>query len=160
TLQGSNSNASWKITGPDTGTLGNVSFSSVGNLIGGSGQDTFAFSDNAVVSGTIDGGGGKDTIDWSAYMSGRHGTLIGAGGVDGFAGSESSIVGGFTDIDSLVGGAGQDTLTGLNAPATWTLLATDTYASTNTLTFSGFENLVGGSGPDRFVAGVSSNVTV
>src|SRR5262249_20676374 len=57
TLKGPDTANTWKITGPDTGTLDNViNFASVPNLLGGSGSDTFAFKTGGGIAGTIDGG--------------------------------------------------------------------------------------------------------
>src|SRR5204862_222627 len=127
-----------------------ISGSPTANLFGGTGADTFQVAAEAVLTGTIDGGAGSDTIDGSAYQSARRVTLTAVGAVDGFAGTEASLSGGFTNIDALVGGAGHDTLAGLNAPATWQVGAADQYTSGNTLGFRSFENLVGGSGADTF----------
>ncbi|HET7095644.1 MAG TPA: calcium-binding protein, partial [Thermomicrobiales bacterium] len=74
-------------------------------------------------------------------------------GGNGFAGTEAAVTGGFADIDSLVGGAGTDSLTGLNAPATWDLGGTDTYTNNtggNTLVFSSFETFIGNGDVDVF----------
>ena len=165
TLQGSNNGAPWTIIGPDSGTLGgiNVQFDDVGNLVGGTGADSFDFSPSGSLAGSIDGGGGGDTIKWSA-MTPRNVTLTGASG-SGFAGSEASIAGGFSQIDDLAGSTGS-TLTGLpRASSTWAVNAsgTDTYSTgTDTLTFSGFANLDGGGG-DTFDFGngavVSGSIT-
>src|SRR5262249_62286275 len=130
------------------------------NLFGGAGVDTFQFAAATSLTGTIDGGAGSDTLDWSAYKSARQVQLTAAGAIDGFAGTEASLSGGFSNIDSLIGGAGPDTLTGLNAAATWQVGATGQYTSGNSLAFNGFENLVGGRGSDRFVVPAPSSVTV
>jgi Ca2+-binding RTX toxin-like protein len=63
----------WSITGRNTGTLvgdvipGPVTFFSVQNLKGGADADTFLFADGQGVDGIIDGGGGTNTLDYSAY---------------------------------------------------------------------------------------------
>jgi acrosin len=150
TLRGSDGPNTWNITGVDSGNLGTVSFTSVGNLSGGTGPDTFSLSGNSGLTGSIDGGAGTDTLDWSAFTSSRQVTLTGPGNVDGLAGTEASIAGGFTNIDSLRGGTGSDTLTGRDAAATWQVGATDVYTSGNSLSFSSFENLVGGAASDTF----------
>jgi hypothetical protein len=154
TLQAnSSSGATWTIDAPNSGTLGlGVTFVDVGNLVGGTGPDTFDFLGAGVLTGSIDGGGGGDTINWSATSPQSVGlTGVGAGGFDG---TDSSIGGGFTTIENLYGSTGS-TLTGLNASANWALNASgiDTYTSTDTLTFSGFANLVGGSDADTFTFG-------
>ena len=40
------------------------------DLNGGAGDDTFAFTDGAVLNGTIDGETGSDALDLNAYTSG------------------------------------------------------------------------------------------
>ena len=65
-------------------------------------------------------------------------------------------------IDSVVGATGQsNTLTGLNAASTWTVTAADagSYTSTNTLAFSAFPNLTGGTNTDSFVFSNAATVS-
>jgi hypothetical protein len=70
TLVGPNTDTIWNITSQNAGTLsGGISFTAFQNLIGGSGADTFIFSDGVGVDGTIDGGGGTNTLDYSAYTT-------------------------------------------------------------------------------------------
>ena len=54
----------WNITGPDTGNVGDVTFSGVENLLGGAdNQDTFVFAERGSVKGIVDGGpGGFDSL--------------------------------------------------------------------------------------------------
>src|SRR5262249_8219981 len=130
------------------------------SLFGGGGNDLFRFDDDgSSISGTIDGGAGSDTIDWSREFS-QAARLTAPGAVDGFDGTVNPVGGGFRNIDNLVGGGMLSSLTGLDAPATWALGVTDpanpggptinTYTSTNTLTFSGFRQLNGGAAQDTF----------
>ena len=106
-------------------------------LIGGQGDDTFTFLAGAQFFGTIVGGGGTDTLDYSSYGAGVM-VDLGAGtametsappeetltlsGIEnitgsGFAdnltgdGEDNEIVGG-DGADTLIGGAGDDVLTG------------------------------------------------
>jgi hypothetical protein len=67
TLQGPDVGNSWQITGADTGTLDGQSFSSFGTLHGGASTDVFAFHSGASLSGSLDGGGGTNTLDYSQY---------------------------------------------------------------------------------------------
>ena len=98
----------------------------------------------------LDGGLGHDEIDFSASTTTRKVTLTGVGSQDGFQGSELA-VGGFDNVDKLIGsGLNGDSLTGINADATWQLGAGESYTSTNKLDFSGFELLTGGSADDCF----------
>jgi hypothetical protein len=71
TLVGSNTANIWNLAGSNAGALGGVAiagpvnFSGIENLKGGSANDTFVFEDGAAVTGTIDGGGGVNTLDYA-----------------------------------------------------------------------------------------------
>ena len=67
TLVGPNATSTWNITGSNAGNLGNLTFTAVQNLTGGTGDDTFRFGNGAGVSGIVNGGGGTDKLDYSAY---------------------------------------------------------------------------------------------
>jgi hypothetical protein len=70
TLVGPDAANIWNIAANDAGDLGaTFTFSSIENLTGGSQADDFAFSDGVGVSGNIDGSGGNDTLDYSAYST-------------------------------------------------------------------------------------------
>src|SRR5205814_2267484 len=129
-----------------------ISGAQAARLSGGAGNDSFVMADGASLDGSVDGGSGTDTLDWSAYTAARSVTLSGPGVTDGFAGGEASLGGGFTDMDKLVGsGSTGDHLTGLNAAATWDVAAPARYtASGRSLGFAAIENLTGGSGDDLF----------
>ncbi|MBC8507306.1 MAG: hypothetical protein H8D34_20775, partial [Chloroflexi bacterium] len=120
------------------------------NLYGGPGADTFTFADGAGLTGTLSGDAGSDELSFAPYTNGRSITLTGLGSNTGFNGLASGINGSFTNIDILTGSTVTDTLTGLNAPSTWDVDGTNQYISTNVLSFSSFETLVGGSGVDVF----------
>ena len=162
TLTGLNGDATWSlgVGGKDSytevGSGQTLAFSNFDNLTGGSGKDDFVFADGVTVNGMIDGGAGSDTLDFSAVTTAQNVTLTGLGGTDGFAGTEAAISGGFTNIDQVIGSATAtpQTLTGTNLDAVWTLGVggADTYAvGANTLAFSNYQNLTGGSGKDDFV---------
>ncbi len=148
-----------------SGTNANDSFAIdvnwAGSLAGHGGSDAFVFANGVTVTGSIDGGTGTDTLNWSVVNSARSVVLSGLGPTDGFAGDESSITTGtFTNIDSLIGGTATDSFTGINATAQFALDGTPQYISTNTLDFSGFENLSGGTGADTFnLTGALANAT-
>jgi uncharacterized repeat protein (TIGR01451 family) len=60
------------IAGADSGTstaFAAFAFTDIENLVGSSAADTFVFADGATLSGTIDGGAGTDTLDYSAYTT-------------------------------------------------------------------------------------------
>jgi len=91
TLVGPNANETWNITGTGAGNIGGstgISFSNIQNLTGGSGADTFVFSNGKGVTGTITGGGGTNTLNYSAYTTPvsvnlTGGTATGTGGISG-----------------------------------------------------------------------------
>jgi len=65
TLTGPDADTDWILDGLGSGVFDGVNtFTGVESLIGGAGNDTFAFSGN--FGGTIDGGGGTNTLDYSA----------------------------------------------------------------------------------------------
>jgi hypothetical protein len=155
TLSGANS-GSVRFTanaGPSAGSLIDLAFSSVENLTGGSGTDRFALHDGGSLSGTLAGGAGTDTLNYSARTDAVAVNL---------ATASATGLNAFSGIESFVGSAFSDTLTGLNATATWTVNNTAASGgSVSGYSFSGFENLVGGSGSDTLsFSGNGSAVTV
>ena len=84
------------------------------SIQGGAADDVFAFMGGASVSGTIDGGGGHNTLDYSNY--GR-GVIVNLSG-----GTATGVIGGIANIqnvlaaagynDKLVGDAGNNILVG------------------------------------------------
>ncbi|HHV65998.1 MAG TPA: hypothetical protein GXX46_13195, partial [Peptococcaceae bacterium] len=121
------------------------------DLYGGAGNDIFIFLDNAKLNGTMDGEGGNNTIDLSAYTADLQITLTGLGETVGFKGNLESLLTDFNNITVLKSGQGRDTLRGLDAEASFILDNNARYLSGNrTLYFDGIEILRGGSGNDRF----------
>ncbi|MFP6763625.1 MAG: hypothetical protein VB858_08405, partial [Planctomycetaceae bacterium] len=159
TIEGTDGNDVFEISGADTGTANGAAFMGFGELDGGLGDDSFQFvADAGVLSGAIEGGAGADTLGFSGVSGNVMIDLSGTGGADGFNGTESGgALIGFTNINTLQGGLGTgDTLTGLDLDSTWTLDTTSTYAAATASvqfvlnTGSGFENLVGQSRDDVF----------
>ena len=122
------------------------------SFVGGSGDDTFVFEDKAFVQGTIDGGGGRNALDYSAYTSpvnidltlgeatatariARIQNVIGGAGDDTFVGNDQA--------NAFTGGGGRDTY---RLGSDWlddTFSETETDEGWDTLDFSG---LTGGFG--------------
>jgi hypothetical protein len=76
TLTGPNALTVWSITGTNQFTLtgaplvtGPTSFAGIEALTGGTLDDTFAFANGAGVSGTINGGGGTNRAEYTAYTT-------------------------------------------------------------------------------------------
>jgi hypothetical protein len=107
TLIGPDAAATWNITNTNAGTIAGVAtFTNVQNLAGGSANDTFKLSNGKGVAGVINGGGGTNTLDDSAYRTGvtvnlTIGTATGTGGV--------------ASIQNVVGSPANDTITGSSA---------------------------------------------
>ncbi len=134
-----------------------------GDVLGGGGDDadTFTLADTASITGDIIGGAGADHLIYSASTEEIIITVTG-NDADGFSGLATGITGGFFDIDRLTADANNvNQLRGDNTTATWTLDANNTYAvmragQADTLTFSGFDDLIGGSGVDTFNINVAN----
>ncbi|MGQ0570846.1 MAG: beta strand repeat-containing protein, partial [Armatimonadota bacterium] len=132
----------------------NIDASITSSLSGGADNDNFIFDNTFTLTGSVDGGGGSDTLNLSAYTTNVAVTLTGIG-TDGFnattAGAPNPVSGTVSNINVLNAGSGTgDSLTGINAAATWTVSGADSYSSTNTLSFSGVETLTGGTNADTF----------
>jgi hypothetical protein len=142
TLDGPNADATWTIPGQDDGILSSktlpspVLFSGFQNLVGGSGNDTFAFTDQGKLDGKVDGGAGVNALDYSACtqnvyvdLPAQKATAINGqvlniqnatGGHGGAAGSWNMLVGdggntltgGTGRVNLLIAGATPSTLTG------------------------------------------------
>ncbi len=130
----------------------NVSGTPTANLSGQEGDDAFIFATGASVTGTIFGGTDNDTLSFAASTTDVTVSLTAVNAGDGgFNGTTGLASGGFQSIDTVAGGTGDDTLNGLASTAgVWTVDATNTYVSTNTLQLSGMENLTGSSAADTF----------
>jgi autotransporter-associated beta strand protein len=147
TLIGPNVPNVWQLTSPGGGTVGSVSFTHMAILRGGSSTDTFVFQPGGSVSMQIDGGGGSNTLDYSA--DGGAGATVNlqtqaASRINGGA------AGGFKGIQHLVGSSGAgDLLVGPDGKSTWFITGANA-GSVGGFTFTGVKNLRGGSQNDVF----------
>jgi Ca2+-binding RTX toxin-like protein len=132
TIQGTNISNTWKLTGLGAGSVNGVTFSNVENLAGGTNPDVFQFSPGGSVSGTVNGGSGTNTLDYSQYIA------TGAAGVTvNLATGTATATGGVSHIQNIDGSRGNDTLTG--------------DANANTIVSNGGNDvLMGGAGNDTF----------
>ena len=108
-LSGTDDPGQWTINTTGGSYLANnrtMTFSSVETLNGSGYDDTFTFTDGAVVSGSIDGRGGSDTLNFTQYTTGIVATLLN--------GDVNVILAGVTSIENIIGGSGNDSLTGNN----------------------------------------------
>jgi V8-like Glu-specific endopeptidase len=106
TLIGPNTANIWSITNTNRGTLnGTMGFRSVENLKGGANTDIFSFgsSSNARITGTVNGGGGTDTLDYSQRTTS---VVVNLGA------NTATSTGGVYNIENVKGGSGHDWLVG------------------------------------------------
>jgi hypothetical protein len=108
TVNGPNQNETWDITGANQGDIAGLiaSFTAFANLGGGTGQDDFVFKAGGSITGTINGNGGGDFLDYTAKK-----TPVTVNLTTGAA----SFTGGVLSIQNVIGSAnGGDSLTGSN----------------------------------------------
>jgi hypothetical protein len=116
---------------------GSIAFSGIASLVGGSGDDAFVFS-TAAAGFTINGGAGTNTLDYSAYTTGVSVNL---------ATGSATGTGGISTIQKMIGGSGNDILTG--------------DANDNVFTGGlGKDTISGGSGVDALVETRDANFTL
>jgi streptogramin lyase len=119
----------WLITAQDQGTLyGNVNFSSMQNLAGGSNADTYAMIANGSLSGTITGGTGFETLDYTQYQGQAGIQLTGPGSLHGSQGTAANVSAGFDNIDLIANGTSSSIKfddSSNTAPTTWTLASAE-----------------------------------
>ena len=121
------------------------------NLTGGSGNDTFKLGGNSVsLTGSIDGKGGSNTLNYSAYTAGVRVDLtqktalnVKGGAANGISGIQNVVGGSANDIligdagaNILIGGEGNNVLSGVG----------------------GDDTLTGGSGRDILIGGAGTDV--
>jgi hypothetical protein len=157
TLAGDDTGRTFTVTGANTGTVSVIlggTFANVENLEGGAGGDTLIIPQGGSLTGSFDGKGGIDGVNLSGLLVGLSLTVTAEGSVDGFDVAGSPAAGGLKNINDLTATAAVDTLTGLNAGATFTLTGANagSYATVaRSMTFTAVDNLKGGLGVDNFV---------
>jgi hypothetical protein len=140
TLNGPDSSNRWQVTGANAGTIdGSVTFTSIQNLIGGSGNDTFAFSTSGRLDGRLDGGGGTNTLDYSAY--------VGDIAVNLPLATATAVAGGISNIQNVTGSIGNDLMVGDANPNVF-------------VGGTGRNILIGGGGSDQITGGGGDNILI
>ena len=150
-----NFNGFGSLTGGTADDTFTINAPSTASLHGGAGTNRFVFTKAAALTGSIDGIGGVNTLDLSAYTSDLIVALSSGatGGVSGItSGSPDPISGSFANIGTLLGSTASNSLIGDNSARTWNLNGAETYGdgSNTFLSFTGFNSLTGGSGDDTF----------
>lgn len=128
----------WQISGNNAGTLDNsfvssaANFSGFSSLVGGTGDDTFTRTGTGQITGQINGAGGTNTYD-----------------VSGTTNDVTLVFGqGFSNIQHLIGGAGDKLQGSASGNTDWTLSSASggTVEASSTATFEGFDYLISGTG--------------
>jgi hypothetical protein len=157
TLAGPNAGATFDVTGTNSGTVAGLSFSGVGNLTGGTGNDSFVIQDAGSLTGSVVGGlhGTADTLDLS--------NKVGAVSINLQGSTATGLGGTFSGIEAFTGNDGttgtNTTLTGANGANVWNVTGTNAGTLSGTLSFSGIGNLTGGTGDDSFVIQGAGSLT-
>jgi hypothetical protein len=140
------------ITGVGVGNLNStVTYTAIESLQGGTGADTFSFSAAGRLTGLVLGGDGTDTINLSAKttthtLNLQTNTLTSTGGI--------------SSIESFAGGtSAADVFIGSSTTNLWRVSGTNSGTFNDTVAFSGFENLTGGTGTDTFEFGADGRLT-
>lgn len=119
TLVGPNSGTRFTVNGPESGSVSwqkdglasELTFAAIENLRGSSGNDYFGFDGSGLLTGTINGGGGANWLDYSAYA----GDII----VNLATGSATAVRGGaagsVSNVLNVIGSAYNNVLTGNNS---------------------------------------------
>ncbi len=148
-LTGPNAASVWNVTGLSSGSVGGVTFDGFETLKGGAGADQFLFKPGGFVDGFLDGGGGVNTLDYSA--------LAGPVTVNFTTNTATNIGQTFANISNAIGSASpNDTIVGPDAA--WVINGANA-GTVNAISFSSFENLTGSSAADTFTFLVGGSIS-
>ena len=140
TLVAADADNTWVLSAADAGSLNEQSFSEIENLTGGAANDTFIFAGGSI-SGTIDGGAGINTFDYSSRTDRVTLNLQSGAATDVVA---------LVNVTRMIGGSGDDILIGRDEDSTWTVTGANA-GHVAGFEFEQIENLSGGAASDRFV---------
>jgi Ca2+-binding RTX toxin-like protein len=166
TAIGGNGSNGWKITGVNSSLLGSTQLNGFGELVGGSGNDTFTIQPGGALSGQIQGGGGINTVsapnapnDWTLTETGGDVAGISFSGMQVFTGNAAAdtfrLIGNAA-ATRITGGSGNDTLDFTyatpNVEVNLQLLS-----ATRVAAFSSIEAVQGSSGNDHLLGSNTSS---
>ncbi|HEY6562961.1 MAG TPA: calcium-binding protein, partial [Pirellulaceae bacterium] len=146
TLVGFDLANTWNVTNSNAGQVNNFTFSAIENLTGGPQADAFVFANGKGVTGRVDGGLGRNTLNYGSYTT--------AVNVDLTMGTATNIGGGIASLRDVFSGSGADNLRGdgldnfLNAGS-----------GNDTLTGEGGNDVLqGGTGNDTLLGGTGRDL--
>ncbi|MFM2217406.1 MAG: hypothetical protein RL240_1724, partial [Planctomycetota bacterium] len=140
------------VSGSNSGNIdGSIIFANTDSLQGGSGNEQFQFGALGRLSGSILGGAGLDAVILPNKATGQ---------IVNLQTGVTSVSNGFGQIEQIVAGsASTDLLIGANTGNLWSLTGTNSGTLNNSLAFSGFENISGGSAADQFLFTVNGQLS-
>ena len=147
----------WTMSGANKGNINNrLFFEGVENLTGGAQEDRFLIDATDSIAGTINGDGGADTLDYTAFGTSDIVSV-------NLQTQQAPRVGRFENMENVRGGnSSNDLVVGSNAAANWAISGLNTgsfVASGVSLTFDSFENVTGGNSNDNFVVAIGGRLT-
>ncbi|WP_234952804.1 PKD domain-containing protein, partial [Rhodopirellula baltica] len=143
-VEGPDSVNQWTITGENTGNINNgqYSFANVGRLDGGPQEDVFTIESDGSYDGFFIGNGGTDRLELAARSQPLE-VSVNSRSVPGVLGSYS--------LEKVVALAPADNqLLGSEANTNWQVTA-DGDIRVNSVTYTGFDSILGGSGDDTLL---------
>lgn len=171
TLTAKDQENTWNLTEADGGTLDSgtdntVDFNNFTDLNGALNfDDQFIIGDNGSLTGQLDGRGQNTLTGDQLDLSLRADIVL---NIDNTIGNSLSYTGGsvnYADIETIVGNGTTSTVTGDDIDTTWSITGTNSGSVKQTAiggtrtTFSGFNNLTGGTGIDRFDFDAAGDIT-
>ena len=159
-VRGPPSDATWNITGPDSGSVGNVTFSGIANLVGSAdNNDTFVLGAAGSLTGGVDGGdrgydslaitGAHATLNSIAF-DGHSGIVVVDGSALHYAGLEPISVTGTTDVEiTLSNGDDSDATLTYSSGQLHLASASSTFESYDFSVPSSSLTIKGGDGKDK-----------
>jgi hypothetical protein len=143
TLQGPDQDNVWIFIQHNSVSLNGVFHKNISDVVGGKGNDTFVFEEESSLSGMLNGGGGKNTLDYSSYSKNIFAHL-GEKTVTG--------LGSFLNISHLIGTDNhEDSIQGPNRWNIWALPKSGSPGFVSGYDFEKFDNVIGGKCRDGFI---------
>ena len=158
TLTAANVNNTWTIDGQDAGQVNGTQFVGFGRLVGGLLADQFTFSEMGRLTGSIGASSGANSLSLSARSTPVRLSLSGLSPALVDASTNTVVVPTLTQITSFAGtSAGSDVLVGPTASTKY-LISSVNAGTFGTVSFSGFEQLVGGDSADTFTINAGGSI--
>jgi hypothetical protein len=152
TLVGPNTASIWNFALFGAGSVGNVGFSRIQNVKGGTALNIFKFSPGSALAGTLAGGGAGDWLEYPGLITPVSVNLATGAATDVGGGTAGKV----SQIQNVIGGAGDNTLVG-NALGNILIGG----GGTNVITGgSGRSVLIGGTGSATITGGAADDILI